>query len=132
MIIFELPVDALASPNAMLRTNRYVRKKMRKTLAWQVVAAIADQRPPKPFARVTITIERHAPRLFDPDNLAGSVKNLLDILQPASKKRHPIGLGVIASDAPNALQLITNQAKCRGTEARVIVKIEPIPEVAAA
>jgi hypothetical protein len=47
------------------------------------------------------------------------------ILQPASK-RHPAGLGVIASDAAADLDLIVRQVSCPAIQARVTVSIEPI------
>jgi hypothetical protein len=99
---------------------------MRKALAWEVVAAIGRQRPLVPIQRAMILVERYAPRLYDDDNLVGSVKHLLDVLQPVSP-RHPTGLGVIASDAPGALQLVPpRQIKCPGSQAHVVVTIQVI------
>lgn len=104
MIRFELPF-ALPSLNVLLQRCRSYSgkqrgaKKARNDLAWSVVAAIGRQRPPAPLARVRVRIERHGIRQLDPvDNLPGSVKRLMDILQPCST-RNPAGLGIILNDS---------------------------------
>lgn len=124
-IRFELPVTSLIGLNKMLRMNHYQRSKLRTALAWEVMAAIGRQRPVLPIPHARLIMERHAPRSLDPDNLAASVKSLADVLQPLSK-RHPSGLGVISSDAHDALDLVVRNIKCHKNGSRVIVVIEPI------
>jgi hypothetical protein len=125
-IRFCLPIDALVSPNTMLKhTHRYKRKKIRQGLAWEVKVALGLQCPANPIPRARITVERHAPRPLDRDSLPGSCKFLLDVLQPCST-RHPAGLGVISNDCDAALDLVVRNVKCRGDAEHVLVTIEPI------
>jgi hypothetical protein len=83
-------------------------------------------RPPTPFPRARVTIERHAPQLLDPHHLAGAAKHVLDVLRPTSK-RHSVGLGVIANDAPVRLDLILrNMKSSRRNRPVTLVTIEPV------
>lgn len=129
MIRFELPF-ALPSLNAILQQRRSYSgkkrgvKKARNDLAWAVVEAIGRQRPVTPLGRVRVRIERHAARMLDPiDNLPGSVKHLMDVLQPFSA-RHPAGLGIIADDSARcviAAEVVQVQLTGRGTPKTVVI-----------
>jgi hypothetical protein len=130
-IRFELPF-ALPSLNTILRQcrshagKRRGVKKARNDLAWAVVAAIGRQRPPVPLARVRVRIESHAARMLDPiDNLPGSVKNLMDVLQPPSTS-HPAGLGIIQNDSAACVIVseVVQIKLTRGTKAKTVVIIE--------
>jgi hypothetical protein len=122
MITFILPF-VLPSLNVVLRQNRWKQRQPRAALAWQVKIAIGAQMPPRPIARAYVQVTRHSVRSLDPDNLAGSCKRLLDVLQPVST-RHPTGLGVIASDSPAHLRLqVISVAVHRLTDQKTTVAI---------
>lgn len=81
--------------------------------------------PPTPIAKAHITVTRYASLLLDQhDNLAGGCKGLIDVLQPMHPKRNPMGLGIIAGDAPHQLHATYSQVKCKRAEARTVITIE--------
>lgn len=129
VIQFELPFT-LPSLNALFRgggRNGKVRgaKKKRADLAWAIAIALGRQRPATPLRRVRIRVERHAFRMLDRlDNLPGSLKPLIDLLQPDC--RYPAGLGVILDDSPRcviAAEVIQVQLSGRA-EPKTVVFIE--------
>jgi hypothetical protein len=112
----------------MMRTHFAARKRYIATLAWEVRAAILGPLPAAPLARSRVTIWRHSIQPLDADALAGSVKHLLDLLQPMSK-RHPYGLGLIADDRADCCALSVHWVKARSrTEQRMVVQIEPMED----
>jgi hypothetical protein len=58
--------------------------------------------PAETIAFASVGVLRYGLKEPDDDNLRASLKMLLDILQPRSK-RHPYGLGIIADDDPEHL-----------------------------
>ncbi len=52
-----------------------------------------------PMEYATVQVWRHGIQEPDYDNLFASLKGLMDVLQPVSK-RHPYGCGVILNDSP--------------------------------
>lgn len=65
----------------------------------QEVSQALGQGPLQPLTRSHIRVSRYGIQEPDTDNLTASLKWLLDVLQPRSK-RHPYGLGIIAGDDP--------------------------------
>ena len=69
--------------------------------------------PPVPYEYAQVIVVRWTSGTFpDVDNLYGSCKPLLDVLQPCST-RHPWGLGLIRDDSPKHLILQARAAKSR-------------------
>ena len=111
------------SLNVQKRMHFGAYKRLRGQLAREVQWALLigrHARPqPMPFARIVFT--RHASRSLDVDNLAGSMKPLLDVLRPVSKQ-NPNGLGLIEDDDESHCVVTYQQAKAkRGQECTVIV-----------
>jgi hypothetical protein len=100
LIQFAIPYR-LPLLNTMLRSHWAYRARERMTIAWLVKKAIG-RLPEKPLDKAVIHVYRHSPKQPDDDNLQGSVKSLLDVLQPVSK-RHPSGLGIIRNDSPDCI-----------------------------
>jgi hypothetical protein len=82
----------------------------KKNLHWSEISKIIHQlsdeaaqailRPPTdPLIFASVSVLRYGLKEPDRDNLEASLKMLLDILQPRSK-RHPYGLGIISGDDP--------------------------------
>ncbi|HTS05739.1 MAG TPA: hypothetical protein VMP68_09155 [Candidatus Eisenbacteria bacterium] len=85
----------------------------KKTLHWakqsqlihalsQEVAQAIGQGPPQPIPKAHVKVFRYGIQEPDHDNIVGSLKGILDVLQPRSH-RHPYGLGIIAGDDPEHL-----------------------------
>ena len=64
--------------------------------------------------RVVVRITRIAPRLLDPDNLAGGCKFLIDELRKAA---------LIPNDDPASIELVTAQQGCRRGEERTEIEL---------
>lgn len=92
----------------------------------QEVAQVIGQGPAEPLSKAHITVFRHGIQEPDKDNLTASLKWLLDVLQPRSKK-HPYGLGIIAGDDPAHLthEIFHIQCKTRA-EQRTVVNIREV------
>lgn len=89
----------------------------------QEVAQVIGPGPSEPIAKAHIRVFRYGIQEPDHDNIIGSLKGLLDVLQPRSH-RHPYGLGIIAGDDPEHLtsEIHHIQVKARA-EQRTSVKI---------
>ena len=64
-------------------TGRWARDKYRKLkadCALRLTVARASRRLPRHDKKLLVSIERHAPRLLDADNVAGSYKPVLDVM----------------------------------------------------
>ena len=92
------------STNQLERMHWAVKKRMRSSFAWELVAALGetDMRlpplligPKAPKRRIAITIYR--PRLLDDDNCAGGLKPLLDAMRD---------LGLLRNDSPKWMDLV--------------------------
>ncbi len=106
----EVPDLVLPGSNEIMRMKSWEYKRFRDDLYLQVRAALAPAPPAEPLARCAIRIEMLRPRrrLLDVDGKYGSVKPLLDVLQPPRTYSRPVGrlrvkdqtmgLGLIAAD----------------------------------
>lgn len=123
MIRFELPF-AIETLNPFMRRRNRRSHSARDGLAWAVVAALGKQRPQIPLGRCHLRVERYSVGDPDPDNLI--TKNLLDVLQPMSK-RHPAGLGVISGDSRQWLtrEIVAVLVRHRA-EQKTVVTIEEV------
>lgn len=118
-IEFVIPMR-LTLLNPTLRSHWSRRRKVALMLAWEVAVALPMARRPKtPWARANVRIERTSPKTPDRDNLYGSAKPLLDILQPLHAKCRPLGLGVIENDSDTCIDLVVVHVP--GTQARTRV-----------
>lgn len=124
---FTLPYT-LKNLNVFLRLHWSDRSRYIRQVSADVAALIQHLpagAPPIEHARVTVT--RHALREPDADNLTGSCKSLLDVLQPRSD-RHPHGLGLIQGDDPDHLELVVVcDPAAKRSEVRTVVLIERHP-----
>lgn len=109
MIALNLPV--LPGQNVLLRLHWSKRRKEREALAWNVRSQLPMVGRLAPIEKAAVTVTSYRIRLLDPDNLASTVKGLLDILQPFDARRRPLGLGIIAGDDPARLLLTLRQEK---------------------
>lgn len=96
MIYVEFPMR-LPTTNVYARMHWAKRSRLGRQVATEIWAALGGKLPARPLKRCTIRVERVSTKEPDPDGLVGSLKCLLDALQPPSK-RHPYGLGIIADD----------------------------------
>ncbi|GAC1601575.1 MAG: hypothetical protein NVS3B2_04580 [Ramlibacter sp.] len=125
VIRFELPL-LLPTANVVIRMQHHVRARMRNTICAHVKVATQGQRPPTPFLRARVTVERIGKAEPDADGLGVSSKFLLDVLQPLSK-RHPSGLGIIHEDNPKHLEFVARYERvAKGEEQRTRVLIEEL------
>lgn len=128
--------------NVTLRQHWSRRRKAQQALAWEVRAALGNQRPAQPFARARVRVERYSVGSPDPDGMVGGLKALLDCLLPPGEPKvikrpgkppkrvypHPTGLSVIADDNPACLVLEPVAIRVsRREEQRTVVRIEELP-----
>ncbi len=101
---------------------------IREFLAAGVLPSAA--RAPMAFAEVTVW--RHSTREPDIDGLYGSLKQILDVIQPVGdlrkvggKLRHANlgGLGIIANDSPSHLVVRPLWVKARQSEQHTMIRI---------
>jgi Holliday junction resolvase RusA-like endonuclease len=95
------------STNKLVKMHWAAKKRLRSNAAWSIVAAAAnagselppaEQGPPEIRMRVHLTICRR--RRFDPDNVHGGIKILLDAMRD---------LALIKNDSPKWLDLKVDQ-----------------------
>lgn len=115
---FTIPVR-VPTLNVLMRMHFRKRHRLLNQLAWHVVAA-AGKAPPRPFQKARVVIERESTQEPDPDGLKASVKSLLDVLQPVSK-RHPLGLGFIKDDSADCIDLEVRHIQGKGARTRVMI-----------
>ncbi len=99
-----------------------VRHDARNALSLEVMALIGPRGEPLRYAEVLVW--RHGVQAPDRDNLYASLKGLLDVLQPSTKRRS-YGLGLIESDGHSQCfaQILHVQAKRRADQCtRVVVR----------
>lgn len=81
----------------------------------------------RPMERARVTITRYSLRPLDADNLAGSVKQLLDCLLVRSNT-HPHGLGFLRDDSPAHMELVVRSENVsKRAVQRTEVLIERLP-----
>jgi len=121
-IVIDLP---LRTPLYNQWVRMHFRSRMRYCRAVAVQIAIhASRRPDEPLQQCRITVERFSTQKPDRDGLWGSLKALLDALQPKSKT-HPYGLGFIVNDSSSCIAELT-PTHVPGSEKRTRVTIEPL------
>jgi hypothetical protein len=124
-IAFTLPM-LLDTPNRTRGQHWAVTSAYKRRVAQEVWIALGCRLPATPIERCRVTVYRHSTRQPDDDNLAASMKPLLDALQPATAKRR-YGLGLIADDAPGVCLMVPRWIKAtRGNQFTRVV-IEPMP-----
>src|SRR5882762_6843579 len=96
----------LPTMNWYLRAHWAVRRKVARTIAWEILAALGGRRPAELIDPALVTVERICVRAPDDDNLTAGCKILLDALCPLSAT-HPYGLGIIRDDSPAHCTLVT-------------------------
>lgn len=130
-IIFTLPF-ATESLNVRDRKHWSQRSRDKRDMSQEVMIAMGGPRhfPRPPLGRVKVTVVRCSAGRLDADNLAASVKGLLDSLCVKSRL-HPAGLGIITDDGPDYLTLDVRQSSAAPGDGSTIVRIETVDEVAA-
>jgi hypothetical protein len=113
--------------NELRGMHHRVYAKHRAAVAQEVLALTVGKRPPQPFAKARLVVERHSAGRPDVDGLYGGLKPLLDVLQPYSK-RCPNGLGIIANDAPGALELKLLTVICPPGQGKTVVEIHEVKD----
>ena len=87
---FDLEIlTPLPPANRQLRMHWAARAKIKKSIAWEIRAGIAEAMNAGEFPeaalgkkeRRTVYITMHIPRRFDPDNLHGMCKPLIDAMR---------------------------------------------------
>ena len=115
--------------NVTLRQHWSARRRTCVALAWEIKVALGVRRPPAPFPRARLRIERYSIRTPDYDGMVGGYKALIDCLLPYHPKRRPYGLDVIADDNPGVLVADYPPPFLvrRAAEQRTVVVIVPLP-----
>lgn len=135
-IRFELPF-AYALPNKTNGQHYFAATRDKNAMHRAVAAASVGQRPPEPFQRARVDIERHGVREPDPDNLVGGAKRLIDCLttprllnvrkagarQRVKNKR---GLGFVIDDGPDHIELHVTHVPARLCAQKTVVTITEI------
>ena len=107
---------------------------IREFLAAGVLPSAA--RAPMAFAEVTVW--RHSTREPDVDGLYGSLKQMLDVIQPAGDLRkvggklqhaNPGGLGIILNDGPSRLVVRPFWIKSRLSQQHTLIRIRELAEM---
>ena len=135
-ITFTLPF-AYDLLNVTLRQNRWTATRAKNDMMRQVMAVANNLRPPQPFHKARVKIERHSVGVPDTDGAIGGVKRLLDVLttpkQQNSKTgrisvRNKRGLGFVVDDDPLHITLSVQCVKCKRGEQKTVVTITEIVE----
>ena len=109
--------------NQWMRLHFRTRTKYCRAVAVQI-AIHASRRPAEPLQRCRVIVERFSTQEPDRDGLFGSLKSILDALQPQSRT-HPYGLGFIANDSSSCItELLPRHVP--GREKRTRITIEPL------
>lgn len=126
MIEFTLAAPT-PSLNQTLKMHPQVKKRQRTGWAWEIAGTLLGRRPAQPLARARLTIWRHSVGTLDQDNAVGGAKGLVDVLKPMHPTQNPCGLGIIADDSPEHLELVVHQVKeTKRTGHRTVVRVEEI------
>ncbi|MGO2959289.1 MAG: hypothetical protein ACTIDN_09670 [Acetobacter sp.] len=136
IIRFELPF-AYSLPNKTNGQHYFAATRDKNAMHRAVAAASVGLRPPEPFQRARVEIERHGVRAPDPDNLTGGAKRLIDCLttprllnvrtegarQRVKNKR---GLGFIIDDGPEHIVLNVRHVPARLCAQKTVMTITEI------
>jgi len=112
------------SLNKIMRMHWAVRKKRQEEL-WAAVEYAASRPVPKFKGKSRLTITRQwgkRGRAFDPDNLVGSCKMLIDCLKEP-RGRSTYGLGIIRDDSSADIELLVKQEKAPDGVHRAIIEM---------
>jgi hypothetical protein len=134
-IVFRLPF-LLPLENVQVRTHYHAKTEWKRQIALELMAA-GVRRPVTPMRYVAVTVWRHS--LVEPDytGLCGSLKQLLDIMQPEgqfipklARPQNPGGLGIIESDKPSNLVVRPLWVRARTRiEQHTLVRIKELAEM---
>lgn len=119
--------ETLPSQNVLLRMHWAKRGRVRRRVAWMLMAELLKHKRPMsstPIQRCNVRILRYAKQAPDGDNLPSSAKLILDVLQPLSK-RHPDGLGVIENNSADCI--IEFKIEHADGKNRTDIEIEELP-----
>lgn len=119
--------------------SHFTAARQKNQMQREVAAVAYHLRPPVPFDRAHVLIERHSVGAPDTDNLVGSAKRLIDCLTtprplvvrtPGARQRikNKRGLGFVVDDGPKHLTLEVRGVKCRLREQKTVVTITEIFE----
>lgn len=118
-LVLEIPRVPM-SLNEML-SNGW-RHRHRATKVWRQEIALAvyqhADRPKEPFQKARVVIERRSRGRMDPDNLAGSMKPVIDALRHAR---------VLVDDSPEHIELTVTQRQSFRDPPRTLIEIQPLP-----
>lgn len=136
-IHFVLP-RLLPTRNQQDRMHFHKKRELKESLALEVRHAVREM-PAQPLKIVSVTVWRHSLVEPDSDGLSGSLKQLLDVLQPQGKLvkskgklqlQNPQGLGIILSDKPSCCLAFARWIKARHrTEQKTVVVIKELSEI---
>jgi len=118
MIVLEIP-RVPETPNNFL--GFHWRHRQRNSALWQqeISYALVGRRPPEPYAKARVSIERCSRGEMDPDNLVACVKPIIDALRYAC---------VLVDDSPKHLVLQVSQTRCpRKLTPHTKIEIDPLP-----
>lgn len=136
VITFTLPLPFLLV-NRTTGYSHFTAARQKNDMQRQVAAVAYHLRPPVPFERAHVLIERYSVGTPDTDNLVGSAKRLIDCLTtprpltvrtPGARQRtkNKRGLGFVVDDGPKHLTLEVRGVKCRLCEQKTVVTITEI------
>lgn len=124
----------LPTRNQQDRMHYHDKRKLKDQIIREFLAAgILPGRTPMEYAEVTVW--RRSTREPDVDGLYGSLKQLLDVIQPegdlrkvGAKLQHanPGGLGLIANDSPSHLIVRPLWIKSRPSEQHTVIRIREL------
>lgn len=136
-IYFTLPF-LLPTRNEQDRMHFHEKTKLKNRLAMEIRAAGVIT-PTSPLALSSVTVWRHSLVEPDTDGLFGSLKQLLDVLQPQGRLvriksvlqyQNPQGLGIIADDKPSRCLVQPYWIKARNRpEQKTVVVIRELIEM---
>jgi len=123
--------------NHSIGQSRFALTGMRRKMARSVAMASSGLRPPEPFSKAHVIIERYSVGSPDNDGLQGGAKFLIDSLTTPrllnQKKenarrvvRNKRGLGFIVDDAPQYARIDVIGIKCKRAEQRTVVTIREV------
>lgn len=100
-MIIEIP-RVPSSPNYLRGKHWRVRHQESKVWNQEIYFAVRGTRPPTPYVKAKVTIDRRAARKLDPDNLHGCVKPVVDALRYAR---------VLLDDTAENIELTVTQSR---------------------
>lgn len=123
--------------NHSIGQSRFVLTNMRRKMARSVAMASASLRPPEPFSKAHVVIERYSMGSPDNDGLQGGAKFLIDSLTTPrllnvrtegarQRTKNKRGLGFIIDDAPQYAKIDVIGIRCKRDEQRTVVTIREV------